>query len=351
MTIGWPDGTSGTRSRRRRVALSAAAVALSLLTGAGAGAQTKEELDRARTLFKEGVALSAANNCAAALTKFYAVANVKMTAQVAFNIGECEERVGKLVSALGNYRVAASMAQGDPKAKDVASRVGARIEALEARVPKLTVKRGRGAETASIELDGSELGAAQLGAEVPVDPGAHTVVARVEGKELLRETVTLAEGEAKPFDVDLPLPEPKPEPKVEAPEEPAEKGGSKVPGAAVLGAGVASGVASAVFWALRGGTIGELDQKCGGDLTCPPSAQPIADRGRVFTGLAEVTTAVAVVGVVTGIVLLVKSGATAPPKQAARAHGPRGAESGRGLSLSPSAPGASIGGLSLVGRF
>src|SRR5262249_41498730 len=159
-------------------------------------AQTKEELEKARTAFKEGVALMSANNCPAALTKFRAVANVKMTAQVAFNIAECEERLGKLVSALGNYRVAASQAEGDAKAKDVSSRVGGRIDALEPRIPKLTVKRGRNADTASIEFDGSELGSSQLSNEFPVDPGSHTIVAKVGNKEYLHETITLAEKEA-----------------------------------------------------------------------------------------------------------------------------------------------------------
>jgi len=124
-----------------------------------AGAQTKEEIDRARVEFHEGVVLMAANNCNAALTKFQSVAKVKRTPQVLFNIGACEERVGKLVSALGNYRLAAAAAEGDRKAKDVASRVGERITSLEERIPKLTIRRGSGAETATLLLDGAELGA------------------------------------------------------------------------------------------------------------------------------------------------------------------------------------------------
>lgn len=124
-----------------------------------AGAQTKEEIDRARVEFHEGVVLMAANNCNAALTKFQSVAKVKRTPQVLFNIGACKERVGKLVSALGNYRLAAAAAEGDRKAKDVASRVGERITSLEERIPKLTIRRSSGAETATLLLDGAELGA------------------------------------------------------------------------------------------------------------------------------------------------------------------------------------------------
>jgi len=316
-----------------------------------AAAQSKEELDRARVLFREGVALSAANNCAAALGKFQEVAKVKMTAQVAFNIGECEERLGKLIEALGNYRVAASMAADDKKAKDVAAKVGERVEALEARIPKLTVKRGEGADTATIELDGVELGASQISTQLPVNPGSHVVVAKMSGKEYVHETVSLEEKESKTFEVKLDLPptqveqpaieEPKPEP-------PPPPSGSKVPGAVVLGVGIASGIAAGVFWGLRGGAIGDLDTMCGGDNSCPPAAQDTYDKGRLYTGLAEVTTAVGIVGIATGIVLLVTSG---PKKPAAPEGEASSAQNKRGVRFVSGAPGASVGGLSLVGRF
>jgi hypothetical protein len=358
MTMARPDETSGSMPWRRHAAFGLTIVALSLFRGADAYAQTKEELDKARVLFKEGVALSAANNCAAALTKYHAVANVKMTPQVAFNIAECEERLGRLVSALGNYRVAASMAEGDVKAKEVSSRVGERIEALDARVPKLTVKRGKGAETALIEFDGSELGAAQASAEIPVDPGSHTLVASVGGQERLRETVTLAEKEVKTFEVQLDLPSSKPGESLSAAPKPGEtpgdahrpKGRSKVVGAVVLGAGGVSTVLGVVFMALRGGTLRDLDEKCGGDRTCPPSAKSIADKGRLYTGLGEATIALGVVGVATGIFLLATSAPSAP-KRAAQLIGAASANTVRRLALIPSAPAASMGGISLVGRF
>jgi len=340
----------------RRTALGLSVLAASLGAGGGARAQTKQELDEARKLFQEGMALSAANNCAAALTKYRAVANVKKTAQVSFNIAECEERLGKLVSALGNYRLAASQAQGDPKAKDVASRVADRIDAIEARIPKLTIKRGKGAETASIELDGSELGASQLSAATPVDPGSHTVVAKVGNKEYAHDTVVLAEKDAKTFEVKLDLPVTKLEkpeiadatsdPDLAKVEPPPAK--SKVPGALVLGVGGVGVVLGVTFLVLRGGTLSDLELKCGGDTSCPPSAQATADKGRLFTGLSEGGFVLGAVGIVTGIVLLATSGPPKPPPSAAFL-GAR--PDPRGVRLLTSAPGASVGGLSVAGRF
>ncbi len=184
----------------KRLAIVAAAAIFSLVP-AQASAQSKEDLDKARALFREGLALSAANNCSGALVKFKAVASVKMTPQVAFNIAECEEKLGKLVSALGNYRLVESAAATDKKAKDVAAQATPRIAALEERIPKLSITRGKGAEAASIELDGNELGSNQIGTPMPVDPGPHMVVGKIGAQEISNSTVTLAEKESKSFEV------------------------------------------------------------------------------------------------------------------------------------------------------
>ncbi len=356
MTTAWPLKRRGSSSSIAlgRAGLGLGLLAASLSAGGGAQAQTKQELDEARKAFQEGMALSAANNCSAALTKFRAVANVKMTANVAFNIAECEERLGKLVSALGNYRLAASQAQGDPKAKDVANRVADRIDALDARIPKLTIKRGKGADVASIELDGSELGAAQLSAATPVDPGSHTVVAKIGDKIYAQDKVVLVEKENKTFEVKMDAPvakiekpvvdEPKPEP--EPPPPPPAK--SKAPAVVALSVGGLGVVLGATFMAMRGGALSDLDKLCGGDTTCPPSAQSTADKGRLFTGLAEGAFVVGAAGIVTGIVLLATGGPPKPKPTSAFLGAPPDT---RGVRLMTSAPGASVGGLSLAGRF
>jgi hypothetical protein len=48
-----------------------------------------------------------------------------------------------------------------------------------------------------------EASSAQLSNEFPVDPGSHTIVAKVGGKEYLHETLSLAEKETKTFEVKL----------------------------------------------------------------------------------------------------------------------------------------------------
>ncbi|WP_437819253.1 PEGA domain-containing protein [Sorangium sp. So ce1078] len=355
----------GLRKSGRQV-LAAAALGAALLAAPPAGAQTKEELAAARVLFQEGVALSAANNCAAALAKFQEVANVRRTPQVLFNIAECEARLGKLVSALGNYRIAASAAEGDPRANDVTANVGARIEDLEARIPRLAIRRGDGALTATILLDGSALGASEMSGDIPVDPGPHVVTARIGDREVARETITLEERDAKIVEITIAEPPAAPPPAGELPpvasaDAPASGAAaaappSKVPGLVVLGAGIASVAVGGVFLGLRGGTLTDLDALCGGDRSCPPSARPIADRGRLYTGVAEAAIGLGVAGVAAGIVLLAtSSGGAAEPDaraRAARAAGRRGAGEGvRRAEVLPRAPGADLAGLSVAGRF
>ncbi|WP_437640130.1 PEGA domain-containing protein [Sorangium sp. So ce854] len=350
----------GLRKSGRQI-LAAAALGAAAVAAPPAGAQTKEELAEARALFQEGVALSAANNCAAALARFHAVASVRRTPQVLFNIAECEARLGKLVSALGNYRIAAAAAEGDPRAKDVTANVGARIEDLEQRIPKLAIRRGQGALTATILLDGSALGAAEMSADIPVDPGPHVISARIGGREVVRETVTLAEGDARTVEVAITEPPAEPAPAAPlpgaappagAPRPPAERP-SRVPGLVVLGAGVATGAVGGVFLGLRAGTLSDLDALCGGDTSCPPSARPTADRGRLYTGVAEVAIGLGVVGVAAGIALLVTSGGPAPAAPGAGgAAARRSAGEGAGsAAVVLRAPGADLAGLSVTGRF
>lgn len=344
--------------------IATASLAVVLASSAAMSQQpSKQDLDKARGIFRQGVALAYAHDCAGALVKYREVAQIKMTPQLAFAIGECEEQTGKLVSALGNYRMAQSSAAGDAKAEKDVAKAPERIAALEERIPKLTINRGKNADAATLSLDGSELGASQIGSPFMVDPGPHIVVAKQGGAIALSETMTLAEKESKVFDVTLKDTAPPPPPTDTAvvdtpPPAPTEepKGKSKAPAAVLLGVGGVSIVMGAVFMGLRGGTLSDLETACGGTKTCPPSAKSIGDKGKLYTGLAEVTFGVGAIGVVTGIVLLATSG-PAKPKPVelntvrADPDGVRKRPLGPKVRLAVGAPSADVGGASVVGRF
>lgn len=342
----------------RAGAAALAATCLALSAPAAAQEPSKADLAKARTLFQEAVALAAANNCAAALVKYKEVAQVKVTPNVAFNVAECEARLGQLVSALGNYRVAAAKAADDKNAVKVLKEVPSRIEDLEARIPKLTVTRGKGADTAVIELDGSEIGSGQLGSAIPVDPGTHTIVAKVGSKKYLSETIKLEEKQSKTFDVKIsvaadvvepPAPDKKPE------EAKPPEGKSKVPGAVLVGVGGAFMIVGFAMLAPRQSAINKLNQDCNTMGHCPMGDSSTADQGKLFTGMTEIFVPVGVIGVVTGAVLLARSG---PPKAEKKDGEEKKDGDGekkdallRNLRVVPGSPGANVAGLSLVGRF
>src|SRR5689334_12765207 len=103
------------RARVAMVAL-AAATAAALLPTQHAHAQDQATLSHARERFREGLALEAAGDWQRALATFKEVALVKSTPQVRFHIGQCEEKTGDYVQALGSYRLALAEAR-EAKAK------------------------------------------------------------------------------------------------------------------------------------------------------------------------------------------------------------------------------------------
>lgn len=278
------------------------------LTSASAHAQTKEDLDRARAEFREGLALQTAGNCAAAIEKFESVGRVKMTPHVQFNLGLCEEKLGRLVAALGHYQLALADAE-EKQIEEVTTPSREAIKALESRIPQLTIKRGSGAEGALIELDGAALGDAAIGSPMRRDPGSHLVTARLGDRTIFQQGFDLAEGTTKEIVVASEQPVEQPSPASPLPIDttyPAstERTNRRTLGYVAGGIGMAGLVTAGVFLALRQATINDLEGRCRG-LSCPPEAQPTIDRGRLYTGIAEGGVVLGALGLATGAVLIV----------------------------------------------
>ena len=299
-----------------------------------------KELSRARAKFQRATELEQAGQYAAALETFREVGQVRMTPQVRYHIAFCEEKLGKLVTALGGYELAAADAGdvGPAFEKEVAGR----IEDLKARIPKLVIRRGSGAEAAKIELDGVALGESSIGVEMPVDPGPHTVSAKALGFEPFAKTIEVAEKDVKP--VEIVLEEADGDAPVAAtatsagPSDPGvteTAGPSKVPPLVIGAVGLASLAASGVFFYLRQDALSELEEACSGG-TCPPEQEDTYDKAKTYNTVGLVTLGVGVVGVGVAATWLLTQGS--PSKTEA------------GWQLSPAAPGATAG-ASVIGRF
>jgi PEGA domain len=330
----------------RRVLLAAyfrwSALSVPMLTIAlcprSAFAQDKKELSKARAQFQRAIELEQAGNYTQALESFRDVGQVRMTPQVRFHIASCEEKLGRLVTALGGYELA--LADAETVGDDFKNEVDAAVTRLRASIPKLVIQRGTGAEAAEIELDGVALGASSVGVPVPLDPGPHSINAKAPGAQPFSQTVTIAENEEKSINVEL-TPEPQPEALP-----PASAGGQPVEAAkphprlipyVIGGVGIASLVGSGILFGLRQGALSDLEDKCGpARKSCPSSARGEVDNLKLYNTTAQIALGVGVIGVGTALTLLVLQ----------KKQNPANA----GFMFTPAAPNA-LAGASLSGRF
>ena len=285
----------------RRLISSLSLVCALLGSHAPAMAQDAGELKKARAQFQQATELEQAGNWTAALQAFREVGQVRMTPQVRFHIAVCEENLGRLVAALGGYELA--LADADKVGTDFKGEVEENVTKLRARIPKLVIERGPGANAAAIELDGVAVGDSSVGVEVPLDPGPHAVTAKAPNRKPFDSSVTLKEEETTHLEVKL----------EEIPQEQLRSGGaaapekppSKVVPFVIGGVGIASLVGSAVLFGLRQSTYSELKDACGPDgKHCPQSKQSRYDDLKFYHYGAEVTLGVGIAALGTAGALL-----------------------------------------------
>jgi hypothetical protein len=298
--------------------------------GAGAAPADGDAIKLAREQFSQALSLQTGGDWAGALALLKEVAAVKPTPQVRFNIAICEERLGRLVAALGDYELAASDAQAE-KSDQVGQEVESRLEALKARVPRVVVQRSDGADSATISLDGVSLGDSVLNIPLPADPGPHVVEAKALGFRPFKQAFRVAEQQTSTILVKL-----EPEPMASVPNvSPAAQPPSqsmRTIGLVVGGVGIASLIGSGAFFYLRHTTIADLDKQCGSERqACPDSERSAVDRGKLYTTLGDVTLAVGAVGLGVGAALVIAGGHSS--EQASFSIAPGAAHANAGATL------------------
>jgi len=315
-------------------------------------AAEKDELSKARAKFQQATELEQAGNHSAALQLFREVGQVRMTPQVRFHIATCTEKLGQLVSAMGAYELA--MAEAESLGPEFQKEVEERTAALRSRIPKLLIERGEGAEAAAIELDGVSLGSSSIGVEVPIDPGPHAIEAKAPGHKKYSATIEVSERQVEKVSITLdklpidaePVAGPKdPEPVVVAqPHKP-----SRLIPYAIGGFGAVALVGSGVFYILQRGKDSELQALCGTDHDCTNDIPRSLDKGqqadahdmnsklKLYSTMTQISAVAGVVALGAAVVLIVTEPKQAKPSTA--------------WAIEPTAPGAQLGGLSVVGAF
>ena len=280
---------------------------------------------RAREAFVAAIKLEEAGSFEEALKKFREVAAVKTTPQVLFHIGLCQEKLNQWVDALASYNSASKLAEqsSDPKIADVKITIDNAIRALDAKVPTLALKRGKGARNASISVDGRKVEDPKI--PLRLMPGKHVIQARAKGRDNFREEVNLREGQKALIEVTLDLlddgSEAEADPKDSSPPPAPATSGRSVAPFVVIGVGGLSLAASGVFFLLRNSAEDDLKKECIGTI-CPSSARATGDRAATMNTLTNVAVGVGAAGVAVGLVW-------------ALASGPSSAEKSSRLRLSP----------------
>src|SRR5262249_9070094 len=88
----------------------------------------------------------------------------------------------------------------------------------------------------------------------------------------------------------------------------------------VTGVGAGSLITSGITFAIRGGAMSDLDDKCPSHQNCPDSLKDTVDKGKTMSTLSSVFFPVGVVGLGAGLALVFTSGGSkseAPAKSGA----------------------------------
>ncbi len=296
--------------------LGVATLGAGVLAGPPAAAQTEDDLTRLRQLFTEGRQLEGKGQWAEALKRFEAVAASKMTPQVRFHMALCEENLGRLVSALRGFELAATEAKElGSSGTDALTPAREHADAIRARIAKLEIDVHGKLTTSKILLDDTALASKDLGVEVPVDPGPHVIEVRdASGKSTFHKDLTLAEKGSERVDVAV---DDRDVPPVQAPSDTgAPASGSRVPAIVVGSVSLAALLGSGIFFGLRAANVSSVESHCnppGSTTGCSPGDQGAASQGKSYTVAADTLIGIGLAGAVTAGVLWFTLG---PKKQA-----------------------------------
>ncbi|MDI1446279.1 hypothetical protein [Polyangium sp. 6x1] len=302
---------------------------------------------RAQKLFFEGLKDIESGNREAGCTKLRESLSLFATPNTLFNLARCDEDAGRIAAALEYWKRGLSLIDGsDPRAKVAKEK----IDALEARVPRLRVISQQGQAIAVVLLDGEEITPTSLAVPLRVEPGKHVIVVRASGREDKRFAVELGEKERTEVVVTpgpelAPVEAPKPPPlasssaPVPPPPLPSTPPGSgrRTAGLVVGGVGVAGLVAAGITGGVLVARDQEIDRDCNEQGVCAAGSTGYAlakGSGPLLVGNA-VAWGVGLAGIGVGIALAL----TAPKGKADAAGGnasiaPLVVQGGGGLSIS-----------------
>ncbi len=160
----------------------------------------------AEQLYQEGRKAASQKDWDVACKKFKESHDREPAPGTLLNLGDCEEKRGKLVAAQSHFVAAGRLFRvGDERAIYAKQRAAQ----LERRTPKLTLRLHPSSPVGTnVERDGVALDAGTINVAVPVDPGEHVLLVRAPGRLEVRSTVKLVESESRELELAAGAPAP-----------------------------------------------------------------------------------------------------------------------------------------------
>jgi hypothetical protein len=167
-------------------------IAASALVATQANAQSASDKAAAQALFDDAQKLATSNDWAAACPKYAESDRLDPGIGVKLYLADCYEHAGRTASAWEMFGEAEEYARkaGDSRA----SVAHQRAEKLAPRLIQLVIVVPTLAEGLVVRRDAVDVGSAQWGVSVPVDPGPHKIDASAPGKQPWTTTVEAKEG-------------------------------------------------------------------------------------------------------------------------------------------------------------
>jgi hypothetical protein len=199
------------------------------------------EVAEARRVFTAGITAQEGALYEEAIALYERANRLAPSPRALFNLGTCEERLGRPARAFDAYARAKELALARG-ATDVGREASARLAALEAQLARVSLRLAEGPSDASATLDGTPM--TLHGEGERVTPGTHHLVVRSPTRERVLDTrLELRAGDARVVDVDLGLAPARPADGAEAQTVATAARSSSSPDSPYLGAALAGGAA------------------------------------------------------------------------------------------------------------
>jgi len=268
----------------------------------------------AEQLFNEARDLGKAGKWEEACPKFEASFKQDPALGTRLNLANCYERIGKLASAWGIYKDAATFARKSNDAKR-AEYADKQAQLLEPRLPKLTITAPANPPAGlTVQRDGAPVTAPELGLALYVDPGEHEVTASAPGFEPSSQKITVTEGKAETLAIPalVAKPEEAKPPIITAPpvvEEVPASPTRKYIGLGVGGAGLVAVGVGLVFGKKAMSANEDAKSLCGPELQCSSAnfakGKRLIEDGRSKATLSTVFVIGGGAAIAAGVVLFV----------------------------------------------